>query len=282
MSYVDVDGARLWVEEHGSGPDHVLSCASGFDRYPAILAEPPVGAHVITIQARGFGRSTHLPEPPPEGWLDRWAIDVLEVADRRGIDRFVYTGVSHGGGIGWHLARRHPDRLRALISVVGTPHDRSGDTSSSEGRRRIVANPRDPAIVADQFRILAGRSDSAAQAQAREGIVAELTAKVLEQSDEENRINQGMPFPEATTNEAVSEILKTISVPVLIIAGMRDGVVSPQSALRAATAVPYAKAVLYEEEGHFVSREHPERLVRDIALFLEELTAASSSVAPGA
>ena len=278
MSHVDVDGAQLWVEEAGSGDDHVISCASGFDRYPAVLAEPPLSLHVLAIQARGFGRSTHLPEPPPEGWLDRWADDVLEVADQRGIDRFIYTGVSHGGGVGWHLARRHPERLVALISVVGTPHDRSGDTTSSEGRRRIVANPRDREVVAEQFRIIGGRSDSPEQERSREAIVEQLVARTLGQTDEESRINQGMPFPEATTNEQVADILKTISVPVLVIAGMRDGVISPQSALRAVTAVPHAKAVMYEEEGHFVAREHPERIARDIGVFLQELAPAAAAV----
>lgn len=276
MPHVDVDSARLWVEESGSGEDWVLSCASGFDRYPAILADPPLGCHVLTIQARGFGRSTHLSEPPAEGWLDRWGADVLAVADRWGIDRFVYTGVSHGGGIGWHLARRHPERLRALMSVVGTPHDRDGDTSSSAGRRAIVAHRRDPDVVAAQFRILGGRTDSAEQARARERIVAELVEGVLEQSEEESAINQGMPFPEALTNEALAAILQTIRVPVLILAGMRDGVISPQSALRAVTAVPHAKAVMYEEEGHFIAREHPERLVREIGVFLGELATAEA------
>jgi pimeloyl-ACP methyl ester carboxylesterase len=276
VSHVDVDGARLWVEDSGDGEDWILSCASGFDRYPVLLAEPPYEHHVLTIQARGFGRSTHLAQPPAEGWLDRWAADVLEVADRLGIDRFVYTGVSHGGGIGWHLARRHPERLRALVSVVGTPHDRNGDTSSSAGRRRIVANAGDREVVTEQFRVLGGRADSPEQADARERIAVELAERILNQSEEENAINQGMPFPEARTNDELAAILETIRVPVLILAGMRDGVISPQSALRAVTAVPHAKAVMYEAEGHFIAREHPERLAREIAVFLDELTPAQA------
>lgn len=268
---IDVGDAQLWVEERGTGERVVLSCASHVGRYPAILAGPPCDCHVYSIQARGYGRSTHMSGPPAIGWLDQWARDVLAVADHLGVDRFIYTGASHGAGIGWHLARASPERLRALVSVVGTPHDRAGDTSSSASRRRIVAGRRDRATVEEQFRIIAGAPASAEQAKIRERTIAEVVERTLNLSEEEAVINQGMPFPEARTNQELAEILAAIRVPVLILAGMRDGVVSPQSTLRAAASVPGAKAVLFEDEGHFVSRERPERLVPDVKLFLDQL-----------
>lgn len=279
MSYVPVDDASLWVERTGQGSRFVLSSAMAFGAYPAILSEPPARRHVVTIQARGFGKSTHQQRPPEQGWLDQWAQDVIAVADRLGIERFVYTGISHGGGIGWHLARRYPERLEALVSVVGTPHDRSGDTSSSEGRRKIVANPRDPQVLREQFSILAGRSDTPEQAAVRDRLVDEAVDAALARSDEENSINQGMPFPEATSDDELKKILGTIRVPVLIVAGMRDGVISPASALRAVTSVRGAKAVFYEEEGHMVAGEHPERVARDVELFLRETDEAAERTA---
>jgi pimeloyl-ACP methyl ester carboxylesterase len=80
-----------------------------------------------------------------------------------------------------------------------------------------------------------------------------------------------MPFPEAASNEELARILAGITVPVLSLAGMRDGVISPQSALRAAAAVPHSKTVLFEDEGHFVADERPHRLVREVKVFLDEL-----------
>lgn len=277
MPHVAVDGAEVWVEEHGAGPRYVLSSAMDFGAYPKILADSPFDRHVVTIQARGFGRSTHLPEPPPRGWLDQWADDVVAVADHLGIATFVYTGISHGGGIGWHLSRRHPERLEALVSVVGTPHDRTGDTTSSEGRRRIVANRHDPAVIREQLMILAGRSDTPEQAAERERIVEESVAATLGRSEEEGRINQGMPFPEATTNEELSAILADVRVPVLVVAGMRDGVISPWSSLRAVMNVRGAKGVFYEEAGHFVAKEQPGRVARDVDLFLRERELAGAA-----
>lgn len=271
MPFFALDDVKLSYDEYGTGDEVVLSSAAGFDRYPAVLAGAPANCRVFAIQARGFGRSTHLAEAPAQGWLDQWADDVLAFADHLGVARFVYTGVSHGGGIGWHLTRRHPERVKALISVVGTPHDRSGDTSSSAGRRAMVENRRDPAVIERQFRILGGSTDTPERAALREETITALVRNHLRYSDEEARINQGMPFPEAKTNDEVAAILRTIDVPVLILAGMRDGVISPESALRAARSVPRAKAVLFEDEGHFVARERPERLAVEIAAFLTEL-----------
>lgn len=279
MPHITLSGANLWLEEYGSGSEVVLSSASGFDRYPTILAEPPIGAHVFTMQARGFGRSDHLSRPPSQGWLDQWADDVLALADHLGVDRFVYTGVSHGAGIGWHIARRHPDRLKALISVVGTPHDRNGDTSSSAGRREIVANRRQADVIERQFRIIAGPTDTAEQAAVREQTIAAVVRHHLEYSDEEAGINQGMPYPDVTTNEELARVYRTLDIRLLILAGMRDGVISPESTLRAAANVRGAKAVLLEDEGHLVARERPERLAREVAVFLRELNAPAGRAA---
>lgn len=271
MVQVDVGGAHVWVEEYGTGDRVVLSSQMSFGRYPGMLAESPTHCRVVTIQARGFGRSSHLAEPPPLGWLDQWADDVVTVADQLGVRRFVYTGASHGAGIGWHLARRHRERLAGLISIVGTPHDRAGDTSSSAGRRQIVANRRDRDVIERQLRIIAGTTDTPEQAAVREETIDELVERSLRLSDEEGRINQGMPFPEATTNDELAAVLRTIEVPVLIVAGLRDGVISPESAMRAAVNVRGATAVFFQDEGHFVSRERPERFVPAIARFLDEL-----------
>jgi pimeloyl-ACP methyl ester carboxylesterase len=75
----------------------------------------------------------------------------------------------------------------------------------------------------------------------------------------------------ARTDEELAEVLRGIRVPVLILAAMRDGVISPESALRAARSVPGATAVLFEDEGHFIGTESPERLVREVRVFVDEL-----------
>jgi pimeloyl-ACP methyl ester carboxylesterase len=274
MPYIAVDDeVSLWYDEFPGSGVPILSSAASFEAggYPEILARAPLGRPVYQIQARGWGRSTHLADDPVDGWLDTWADDVCRVADRLGIERFVYTGVSHGGGIGWHLARRHPDRLAALISVVGAPHDRAGGTASSAGRAAVIAGRKDADVVRGQFEILAGRTDDPARAAAREHMYRRVTENFAAQTEEEARINQGKPFPEAVTDEQLADVLGTIQVPVLILGALRDGVISPSASLRAAVSVRGSKTVLWEDEGHMIAGESPARLAREAALFLDEL-----------
>lgn len=273
MPEITIDDVTLWCDEFPGAGMPILASASSFEAggYPEILSRAPLGRPVVQIQARGWGRSTHLPQAPEDGWLNTWADDVCRVADRLGIEKFVYTGVSHGAGIGWHLARRHPERLHALVSVVGAPHDRAGGTASSAGRAKVIAGRKDPAVVRAQFEVLAGWTDDPVRQGNREHMYRRVTESFAAQTEEEARINQGKPFPEATTDEELAEIFRSIRVPVLILGAMRDGVISPQATLRAAMNVRGAKTVLWEDEGHMIAGESPARLAREVALFLSEL-----------
>ena len=273
MTLMDIGDAVLSYEEYGSGDELILSSAMSFHGggYPELLAEAPTSYHLYTIQARGYGTSTHPAEPPAIGWLNQWADDVCAFADLLGVDRFIYTGISHGGGIGWHIAKRHPERLKALISVVGTPHNRAGGTESSEGRRKMIAGRHDPAIVREQLEVMAGWTDDPARRSRRDEAFGRAAIAAGQRPDDEAEINQGKPFPEARTNEELIEIYRGLRLPVLILAAMRDGVISPDDALRAAVNVRGAKAVLFEDEGHMIGDESPERLAREVKLFVDEL-----------
>jgi pimeloyl-ACP methyl ester carboxylesterase len=279
MSLMDIGNGELWYEEFGSGDEIVLSSAMGFapGAYPEILASAPTSYHVYTIQARGFGRSTHPAAVPQIGWLDQWADDVCAFADRIGADRFIYTGISHGGGIGWHIARRHPERLKALVSVVGTPHDREGGTESSAGRRRFIEQRRDPAVVTSILEHMAGPTDDPDRLASRRERFAAAAQEAARRPDDEAHINQGKPYPDAKTDEELAEVYRGIRVPVLILAAMRDGVISPEAALRAAVNVRGAKAVLFEDEGHMMGEESPERLAREVRVFVDELNGVAES-----
>jgi pimeloyl-ACP methyl ester carboxylesterase len=279
MSLMDIGNGELWYEEFGSGDEIVLSSAMGFapGAYPEILASAPTSYHVYTIQARGFGRSTHPAAVPQIGWLDQWADDVCAFADRIGADRFIYTGISHGGGIGWHIARRHPERLKALVSVVGTPHDREGGTESSAGRRRFIEQRRDPSVVTSILEHMAGPTDDPDRLASRRERFAAAAQEAARRPDDEAQINQGKPYPDAKTDEELAEVYRGIRVPVLILAAMRDGVISPEAALRAAVNVRGAKAVLFEDEGHMMGEESPERLAREVRVFVDELNGVAES-----
>ena len=91
----------LYYEEYGSGDNVVLSAQMELARgqsYQRLLGD--AGFHVYYLQLRGFGKSPHVSTPPGEGWYPMWAEDVYQFARQLGLEQFIYTGVSHGAGVG--------------------------------------------------------------------------------------------------------------------------------------------------------------------------------------
>ena len=59
--------------------------------------------------------------------------DVLEVADRWGLDRFDLVGHDWGAMVAWVVAARHPERVRTL-TAVSVPHPRAFAAAFGGGR----------------------------------------------------------------------------------------------------------------------------------------------------
>jgi pimeloyl-ACP methyl ester carboxylesterase len=264
MPTLSLSDVELHYAEYGCGDAVVLSAqmelAQG-ESYQRLLGE--AGFHVYYIQLRGFGKSTHVSKPPAAGWYPTWADDVYRFALALGLTRFTYTGISHGGGIGWYIALAHPEALRALIAVVGVPHDRTLPRTRGMGIDGPAPPPMFEVPTEDPDRL----RRRAARARAMQG-------RWERQSPEERVIQPGVIFPELATNEAVAERLSQLQIPTLLLNGAQDDLVPAEMALRIARAVPAAKLVLYQDHSHSLASEAPERLVREVQVFMSELERA--------
>ncbi len=263
MPILFANGAELHYEEFGAGDDVVFSAqnriTSGPESYLELLSA--AGMHVFSIQLRGFGRSSPVSEEPEGGWYPTWAEDVYQFARSLRVERFIYTGISHGAGVGWNLALLHPEALRAFIAVVGGPHDRSKPRLRGMG---MTGAPMFVVPTTDPIRL----RRRAAWLNAG-GEPPELPAG--------RQINPGKVFPELTTNAEVAERLSKISVPTLLLNGGQDDIIPAEMSLLVAQSVPGAKLVLYQDHSHTLAREAPERLVSEIMLFLKELAVTRST-----
>jgi pimeloyl-ACP methyl ester carboxylesterase len=261
MPILDANGAALYYEEYGAGQDVIVSAQnrtiSGPESYLELLAG--AGFHVYSIQLRGFGRSSPITEDPGAGWYPMWAEDVYQFANQLGLSRFVYTGVSHGSGVGWSLALRHPEALRAFVAVVGAPHDRSKPRARGMG---MASAPMYVVPTEDPIRLrrrTAWLEASSQQESPTSGIP----------------INPGKLFPELETNDQMAELLAQVRVPTLMLSGAQDDLIPAEMSLLVAKAVPHAKMVMYQDHSHTLAREAPERLISEIVLFLNEIELAS-------
>lgn len=241
------NGIEIFYEELGSGDKYVLCTQVGHAKYELERFLPRYGFHVFLLTNRGFGRSTHVREDYGEHWYDMFAEDVVAFADKMGIDRFVYSGASHGAGAGWHLVLNHPERVICFFAVVAGPHNiDEGKVSvrkqSMRGEVRLVID-----AETDDAAVLERR---ALNRQANEALKAEPDYEQVYNAPETQAIDYGRPLVKYGTEANVQAALRTIQVPTLLMGGMEDTIARPDLMLRTAQCLPNCKLVLYSRTGH--------------------------------
>jgi pimeloyl-ACP methyl ester carboxylesterase len=111
---VDVDGARLWYEAHGSGAPVVQIHGGGLGHANFALATPHLARdfRVIDYDQRGYGQSDR---PRQRYDFDVWGDDVARLLDGLGLERAHIHGTSLGGMVALAFAARYPARVDRLV-----------------------------------------------------------------------------------------------------------------------------------------------------------------------
>jgi pimeloyl-ACP methyl ester carboxylesterase len=117
VPHVEVDGARLWYEEAGTGPP-LVCLHSGWGRgvMPFDDAAEILGPsyRLIFPDRRGYGRSSPLEELPVD-YHEHAAVELARFLEALRIDRPILWGHSDGAITAVLFAARHPDRAAALV-----------------------------------------------------------------------------------------------------------------------------------------------------------------------
>lgn len=112
------DGRVIAVEEYGDPAGPVVLYFHG---WPASRLEagliPDLPVRLLALDRPGYGRSS----PQPGRTLLDWPQDVLDVADRLGLDRFHIVGLSGGAPYAAACAFRLPHRVLGAALVCPVP-----------------------------------------------------------------------------------------------------------------------------------------------------------------
>jgi pimeloyl-ACP methyl ester carboxylesterase len=169
--------------------------------------------------------------------IDGWAESILDEVD----GPFVAVGASMGGGCAVAMARQRPERVQAIVMA--------GAHAGPDAPER---RPAREAMI--------------------EKIRAEGAASVWEGAG---------PAPSADELIAVVEALRdrpddrpvvtSLGVPLLVVVGDRDPMVSVETARALADSAPDGAFELVPDAGHIVSADRPEAFNRALGSFLERL-----------
>lgn len=278
MPYAEVSpGISVFYEDWGEGNRYIFTSQIYLDYYAGYARElSRHGYHVIAVQMRGYGKSSRIRQEDTSS--DFWVTDVLKVADQLGVKRFVYTGISHGSGLGWAMLRDYPERLLAFAGVVCGPKLKGNHPTSFSWRERDVA--RGATEEGWKQRCEENRRNILAEIRPYHSEYWKEQLRLFAQMDYETQmaldpLERMMTFGKRKedpldTEEKLIAWMKTVRTPVIIFGGMQDPIVIPEAMYRTAMNVPDCKMIMYQDCGHGVSLAHGEDLVYEIDHFLKE------------
>ena len=251
---IEVNGANLYVEEHGEGAPVVLahgglmSSASWAGVVPALAGQ----FRVITFDTRGHGRSTN-----PAGKLgyEMIADDIAALCQTMKLDHPFIGGWSDGGEFALQIGTRHPGLARGLIAG-GTSLELGTEKARADMRAFFNVGP-DARVDFDAFAAGIGAMLLPMMRQAHPNGEAHWQGIVQQSAD------MWIGYAGLTTEQ-----LQKIDAPVLVIAGDRDQFVPCEELTRLYRSLPTAELAILPGTDHFVPLTKPDSFARTITDFL--------------
>jgi 3-oxoadipate enol-lactonase len=252
MSVVDVNGARLWYDEAGSG-EAVLLLHGGLG--DSGLWEPVVPFlaerfRTIRTDLRFFGSSTG----PAAPWS--WEDDVVGVLDALELERAALVGLSLGGKLALDIALAHPERLWAVVGVAPGlgGHDGAPYTDEHEARYE-AAEDKVEAMLEIDLEVWAPLGAD------------ERIRQLWRRTPDANPLPDGVE-PLDPPGPPAKERLGELAVPTLVVTASHDPAGFREIGPLVAREAPDARHFELDSD-HYVTLREPELVARTLVQFLE-------------
>lgn len=252
------DGVNLCVETFGDPADPAIVLAHGASAsmlwWEAELCQrlADAGRYVVRYDQRDTGQSTTYPVGEPGYAQTDLAQDVLAIMDHLGVDQAHLVGCSMAGGIVLLLGVDHADRFLTLTFMDTTTGDAELPSPTVEFPSRpddLSTRDAQVAYVLDSIRAYDGVSP----------YYDDDAARALVQADVDRSTN----LVAALTNPFLIEFsgprhggFADITQPTLVLHGELDPALPLAHGEAIARAVPGARLVVFEGQGHDLLPHH--------------------------
>jgi pimeloyl-ACP methyl ester carboxylesterase len=185
--------------------------------------------------------------PPPVPYtLSDMAADGIGLLDHLGIERAHIVGNSMGGMIVQTMAIEHPDRIASVVSVMSSTGDPRVGAPTPEAREALLAPQ-----PADRADYIAAALDAEVWASKKYFDPDAVQAVAAAQFDR-------CYYPEGATRQLAaiyasgdrSVGLRNLQLPMLVIHGRDDTLITPEGGERTAELVPGSRYLLLSDMGH--------------------------------
>ncbi len=276
---IPAGGVELAVNQRGPEagvPILVLHGFTGSAQAMEPLAErlaAGLTARVICPDLIGHGRS----EAPDD--IDRYRVEAMAgqvagLADALGCETFHLVGYSMGGRVALTLGCTQPQRLRSLALIGASP----GISDPAERRRRAGADRSRAVRIVEDFEAFVDdwMADPLFAGQAALGDAHLQAARVQRLASSPAGLARSLLAGGTGSMTPLHDRLEDCDVPVLVLAGARDGKFCA-IAEELATALPDCAAVRVPRAGHAAHLEQPDAAAAAIARFIANIAGTEST-----
>lgn len=266
MPIIRVNGAGLYYEEHGSGPETIFfahgllwSCRM-FDKQVDVLKER---YRCVAFDFRGQGQS----EVTRDGYdMETLYEDAAALIEKLGGAPCHFLGLSMGGFIALRLAARRPELIRSLMLLETSADPEPSENIPKYKQLNLVARWIGLGPVVDRVMpIMFGQKFLTDPARAGERNLWR------QRMGSNHRIGVTRATTGVITRKGVYDEIGKIRVPALIIVGDQDVATTPDRAQRLHEGVPGSKLVTIPGAGHTSTVEEAAAVNAAITDFLSSL-----------
>ncbi len=263
--FVDVDGMSVHYRDEGSGPPVLLVHGTGsnlytWDAWASALAPTH---RVVRLDLPAFG----LTGPRPDGdyRMDTYVEFLDRFASKVGLAKFALAGNSLGGAIAWRFAAAHPSEVTSLILVDPGGYPRKTKRlfvfrlGGLPGVGALLEHL-DPRILVERTsRQVYGDPTRVAPTSVERSYELVLRPGNRQAFGEETSV----PYEDRTA------LLRTLTVPTLVMWGDKDALIPVSDAHRFGADIPGVRVLIYEGLGHVPMEEDGPRTVADARAFID-------------
>jgi len=278
-----VDGVRLHVVHHGSGPGMPVLLLHGY----------PTSSYLWRDVQRDLGprHPTYAPdlvglgcsERPPSGrYAHASQADLLlALLDSLGLSRVAVVAHDVGGGVAVHLAAAAPERVAALVLLDTPLHTEVWPVPLVRAQTLPFVGETHGTLM----RLVPALGHRALLASLGRGLVAtEFTPKSLHHYAapllSADGVRGMLAIARAADPQAVQQAFELVAAdppPSLVLWAERDAWFSTAYGRRVAGELRGASYVEVADAGHFLPEDRPERVAEEIEGFLAEIVTTATA-----
>jgi proline iminopeptidase len=272
--FFDIEGASIVVEDNlireqpvafllhgGPGGDHTS--------YKPLFSRLADRFQLVYIDHRGQGRSAR-------GDRSNYTLynnieDIEALRKYLGLEQIIVIGGSYGGMVALSYAARYPNAVSHLIAYA-TVASYEFLATAQQTLKEIGT----PAQIEIAQRLWDGDFRSNDQLKTYFELLHPLYSYRTKSAPQPPNNDERILAYEAT-NEAFGGFLRSYDIrselpkiiaPTLVLAGRHDWICAPEFSEEIARLIPHAQLQIFEESGHLLRLDEPERLIDSIAQFV--------------